>query len=174
MSISISSIQAAKEQLNEAIIIFFNEGSDVAVHSLVANSHEILKKELHLKEPKSLVLLEEILRRVEGETKEKLAGFMVKAKNVFKHANPGQKVKFASEINQIWIWDACLMYQKITGKISREMMCFTIWLYTNEPEYLNEPYKSLFKPYQMRKDMTKKEYIELMYEIDLPSDIIES
>src|SRR3989344_1433310 len=83
---TVTQLEAAESQLATAIKIFFDDGDDVAIHTLARASHEILDR-LCAKKNLQRGVIEEGLKNVKPELRKTVMDKVNKAKNYFKHGN---------------------------------------------------------------------------------------
>ena len=146
----VSKIDASRRQIDTAIRLYFNDGDDIAIHTLTCASHEILKK-LGKNINIESIILDQMVGNIFEHKKEAFLKIINEAKNFFKHGLQGNKeigktIKFSPEFTDFWIWDACLMYRQLTGESTDYMKIFIVWFYTQNNEIISDDKtKDLFK-----------------------------
>jgi hypothetical protein len=84
-AITITKLEAARRQLNTAIWLWFVDGDPVSIHSLAYAAYEIIHVvSRHRKRTQKLLFDATFMR---GEYQAKVAKFLKKHANFFKHAN---------------------------------------------------------------------------------------
>jgi hypothetical protein len=119
----ITKIDAAFRQLGTAVLLFFSDQDSVAVHTLAAAAHEILRQLTVRKgipvglSPAKMVAV--LLGMTSDEAKAALsvtAGF-------FKHAgrNPNDSLLFQAEINDHFLYESVCLYEELTSTPPRSL-----------------------------------------------------
>lgn len=129
----ISKIDASRRQLDTAIRLYFNHGDEISIHTLTCASHEILKKIGENTNIES-VILDKMVNMAYENKREELRKKLNEAKTFFKHGLRGSKeigktVDFNPILTEFWLWDACLMYEQLTGENTNYMHIFLVWFY---------------------------------------------
>ena len=108
MTLELSKIDAAKNQLETAVRLFFHDDGDiVSIHTLVRASHEILERLCSGKNIKSMY--EEIIENVKKDKVKELRAIVDEPKNFFKHSNrdSDKTLEFNPQSSEFFLWDAC-------------------------------------------------------------------
>jgi hypothetical protein len=131
----ITKLDAARRQLHTAIRLFLENGDPISVHTLSRASHEILRTLLIAKGGGSFLKDSEYIK---PEHRELLSKYLNHPSNFFKHADrdPDDVLTFYHMLCPIWLMDCCMMYQKLTGKFSRECAVFVMWFTVQYPDLL--------------------------------------
>lgn len=138
--IYVSKLDAAKRELEHAIRLFFNDGDFVVMHLISNAALEILsglgkksgiksfKKDLH----------DTVNAAFNAKKKKEVLRKLNNSYNFIKHANsdPSEQLKFYPESNPFTIFDAVIVYQKLTGEKTGMMESFRIWFSLKYPETL--------------------------------------
>lgn len=129
MKKEVEKFKVAEEQLITAIDLFFNNKSEISVHTLVRAAHEIFDK---LCEHKNLQrgVVYEGMKGISGEKKKLVFNKINEAKNFFKHADkdPEAKITWNPELSTYYIWDATSLYNRLNNeKIPYEILIFSAW-----------------------------------------------
>jgi len=125
----VEKFKAAEEQLITAIDLFFNNKSEISVHTLVRAAHEIFDK---LCEHKNLQrgVVYEGMKGISDEKKKLVFNKINEAKNFFKHADkdPEVKITWNPELSTYYIWDSTSLYRRLNNeKIPYEILIFSVW-----------------------------------------------
>ena len=136
-SIKITKIDAAKSQLETAIILYFSNSDPISVHTLSAASHEIIQT---LCKPKGIKSAIKDFDAVKPEKKKQYIDLVQGAQRFFKHADedPDGLYEFIPETTGFLIFDACQMYQQLTNEIPKIFRIFSLWFYFNEPDIVSD------------------------------------
>lgn len=126
--IHISKIDAAKRQLETAVNLYFQNADPVSIHTLAGAAHEILHAFCKTQDIESLLKSADMIRK--GKEKEYIKK-LDEARNFFKHGERdlNKLYQFAPEATEFFIWDACLMYKKITTEEPKLFRIFSFWFY---------------------------------------------
>lgn len=133
----VTKLEAARLQLHTALDLYFNDGDDISIHTLVGASHEVLR---NICESRGLSSIKGAF--VESQPKEDRKDLINKLnapRSFLKHANndPDGEIEFNPEINDIWLMDACSMYTKLTGVVDdRRIQLFSVWFGRLHPQSL--------------------------------------
>ena len=136
-SINISKIDAAKRQLETAIVLYFSNADPVSIHTLSAASHEIIQD---LCKPVGIKSAIKDLNMVKEEKRDEYKKLVNSAQNFFKHADKDadRLYEFIPATTEFLIFDACWMYQQLTTEVPRLFHIFSIWFYFNEPDIIRD------------------------------------
>jgi len=117
--------------------MFFERRDSIAVHTLAAASQGILLDLAKTKDMKSLLIDSEMIR---PEKREEVNRKFRKAQNFLKHADhdPESIFKYYPEITPFFLFDACLLYEKLTNRKFPEAIGFCGWFYMRYPDLLME------------------------------------
>jgi hypothetical protein len=145
---TITKLDAAGRQMNAAIRQFFACGDSVAIHTLTAAAHEILRQLRRAGSSPEITMLWRMQpvgirgslvkdspfilqdRRTEFEK------LVSRPQNFFKHAgrDPGEKLDFCAALTEALLMDACMMYQYLTGQHTNEGCIYICWYTLNYPD----------------------------------------
>lgn len=134
--IKIAKLEAAKRQLETAIILYFNDKDPISIHTLVCASHEIIAN-LNKKTNGTPLILEGTI--VKEEYKKDFRDMVREAKNFFKHANKDsdEVLDFNPDTNDHYLLDACEGYQLLTGEKNPYFITYRGWFNYKYPQILN-------------------------------------
>lgn len=167
--ILISKLDAAKRQLEHAIKLFFRNGDTVVIHSLTSASYKVLR-DLCRKQNIQSVFLDEAMKMIKLEKREEVKKMFYKAENYFKHADRDSEklLKFYYPATEFHIWDACIMYVRLTKETVPYFALYQFWFYTKNPEIfvnntIRDNFISVSKNYHPE---NRSQYLELLPEIE--------
>ncbi len=134
--VHISKLDAAKRQLEMAIRLYMHNSDAVSIHTLTGAAHRILE-DISLKRGKTS-LIKEMLSSVRDEYRKEVELKFNKARNFFKHADvdPEGVVEFNSESSELELWDACRMYQTLTGELPPILGVYMAWFHIHHENLL--------------------------------------
>ena len=142
----ISKLEAAERQLIEAINLFFERRDEIAIHTLVGASHQILLDIAKLN-GKYIGLLKDgnyIREEKRKEYFKKINGY----RNFFKHGERDveKTLKFNTELNEFWILDAIEIHKHLTiHKFIYEFLVFSHWFISKRPDFLADSFRIGFE-----------------------------
>lgn len=132
-TIKITKLDAARRQLETSILLYFQDRDGISIHTLTCAAHQIL-----IDMGGGSVMKEEITKMVRPEKQKEWLMLINKAENFFKHADkdPNSILDFAHLSTQHLLWDACMMYAKITWEITEYMKIFVSWFFIQNQDLL--------------------------------------
>ncbi len=137
----LSKLDAARRQLETAIILYFQEGDIVAVHTLACAAHEILET-LNRKQGGKPTLKQSWENDIKPEYVKKFYRRLNAAKNFFKHADrdANQSIRFSPFESEVVILDASWTYRRLTTERLPLLGTFEMWAaITWAKEFLTHP-----------------------------------
>lgn len=114
----ISKIEAAFRQLRTAVLLFFSDQDPVAVHTLAAASHEILRQLAERKGIPVGLAPAKMVAVLPGMTPDEAKAALSVTAGFFKHAgrDPDDTINFQPEINDHFLYEAVCLYQELTNE----------------------------------------------------------
>lgn len=147
--VEISKTDAARSQLCEAIMLFFERRDPVSIHTLAWAALEIIHCHLpvnngNVSEMYAFTHYHSIY--IKEEYKKIFANKLREARNFFKHAarDLDKKIQFKPELNECVLLEAVLCYCRLEEHALTtipEIQIFMSWLILKYPESLLEEYK---------------------------------
>ncbi|MCX5701704.1 MAG: hypothetical protein NTW64_01835 [Candidatus Omnitrophica bacterium] len=136
--IKIAKLEAARRQLETAVMLYFNEKDPVAIHTLVAAAHEIIR---HLNKKAGGIPLVLEGKMVKEEYRKDFLREINKAKNFFKHAetDPSDVLDFNPDGNDYYLLDACESYELLTSEKNLYFIIYRGWFHYKHPQYFSNP-----------------------------------
>jgi len=134
----INKIEAAKRQLDTAIIMFFEKKDPLAVHTLACAAYDMLRNLAGNKTSQKLQTIKDNTV-ISANQKKDWQQELNNPQNFLKHADkdPNGILDFFPEITQYFLSDACNLYRHITTDITNPMIIYTGWFFTKNPNFLN-------------------------------------
>ena len=132
---SLTKLEAAERQLRIAIRLFFQRKDLVAIHTLAAAAQGILQDLGNRQGIRSIFRETE---RIRHEYREEVIKSFRQAQNFFKHAdkNPQEKLRFYYEATKFYLFDAALLYIKLTNRPFPEALVLVGWLLLKFPNLI--------------------------------------
>lgn len=127
--IDVTKLDAARALLSEAILLFFEERSPIAIHTLVLAAHQVLHD--YTGRAQSMIKSE---RAVREYGKQRIERFN-KEFNFFKHAesDAAKSLRFDPELHTFFLADALHLYAAATGDWPHEHKVFNFWFILKRP-----------------------------------------
>ena len=127
-SIKISKLDAARRQLETAIILYFHNYDPISIHTLAAASHEILRT-LSSKTGKDCSMFTQVEAEIRDDKQKEFNKLLRGAQNHFKHADhdPDGVLIFDPQISDLYLFDSCMLWQAITQENHAIHMLFKAW-----------------------------------------------
>lgn len=146
---TLTKLEIAERQLNEAIVLFFEGRDSVSVHTLVGASIQVSLD--HLSEDDVIdnnIFLDGRSIYIKDEYRKQFIDHINKAKNFFKHADRdlqrGQTtIDFNPEINEGYIFEAvrALAAANKRKAFSQEVAVFMRWFTGKNPHYIKDEFR---------------------------------
>ncbi len=110
--IKISKIDAARQQLETSIKMFFKDECPISIHTLVVAAHEVL---WNLAQKRNLQSLLKKNPTIKEDKRNDFYQMVTTAENFFKHADrdPDGTLDFNPEVTQYFLIDAIEMFQQL-------------------------------------------------------------
>lgn len=129
-------MDAARRQLETALLLYFNSQDVLAIHTLASASYELLK-DLH-----GPGLIERSAEHYLDEaTMAELRRFLRKPQNFLKHASrdPEATLEFSSRSTDLMLLEAAAKFVEVTGEHPHLLIAFEKWFFMHHPEFLTSP-----------------------------------
>lgn len=160
--LNISKLDAARRQLETAMLLYFREADPVAIHSLAAAAHEILK-DLSSKVGSPMPIERTLVRALGKELAEKLGSLARKPQNFFKHAdrNAESVLEFSPGLTDLILLDGVVQYCSITGEQPPMLGVFIAWFSIQHPEVLENTsaHESILRAHRELRSLTRTEFL---------------
>lgn len=167
--IEISKLDAARRQLEHAVKLFFHFGDPVVIRTLTAAGSQILRDLAH-KQGIESVLHDEMFRHIKPERIDEVKQILSGPENYFKHADrdSNKLLKFYPDSTEFEIWDACMVYQRLTKETLPIFYLYQLWFsIKNAPILLNEELKKILGTIKTTLNVENRlEYWALLPEIE--------
>jgi hypothetical protein len=165
--IRISKLEAGRRQLRTAIMLWFNDGDPVAVHSLAFAAYEILHDISKKRDPKRVDLIFDSVM-IEEERRAEWNRVLRKDANFFKHADrDGDSViEFTPQTSEIFMLFASWARELCGERDNDEELFFRFWVRINRPEISSDETKKLLAKQMKDSDiknlrkLSKKQFLE--------------
>jgi len=143
MNISVTKIEAARRQLNEAIRLWFFDGDPIAIHSLACSAHQIVH-DINQRQGWRDLLYDSLI--IKDEYRKEWAKKLKTPFNFLKHADndPTGVLEFKTEMTELFIFYTLFGLELIGQKHDDIGGAFIIYLNFHRPELLTEKGKLEF------------------------------
>ncbi len=130
----ISKLDAARRQLDAALLLYFNDGDPIAVHTLAAATHGILR-DLAQKSGSHTLIERSLLHSVGEDLTMQAMGATRAVQNFLKHADrdPDAVLEFSPESTILQFLDSAATYLEITGEQTLLQRALETWLLLHYP-----------------------------------------
>ena len=134
---TVSKLDAAKQQLETAIRLYFSDGEPVSIHTLTAAAYNILRDVTKHKGLEPMLIKGQMLDYVIPEYRKMIAEKTVEAENFFKHADRDHEatLDFNPDMSEFLIIDACAQYKKLAGEEPPLFLIYRVWFTANRPDF---------------------------------------
>lgn len=136
----ITKLEAAVRQLRAAILLYFSNGDEVAIHTLAFAAHEILRQLARAKgiqvglDGDTIGMLGKGISAREGRA---LLGVSA---GFFKHAgrDSDEVLMFQPEVNEHFLFEAVCLHVDLTGEYHEEFECLRFAAMLRNPNLVNK------------------------------------
>ncbi len=142
---TVGKLDAARRQLREAVVLFFERRDLIAVHTLAAASLQVFSDVGKAAGATSLLKQGHYIRE---EKRKFWFDSLNEAQNFFKHADkdPTGTLDFKPNVTPFFLLDSVLLEAKLLKGLSPASNCFLLWFYVAYPDVLTEePFKVFSK-----------------------------
>jgi len=155
----ITKLDAARRQMDAAIGLYFNEGDEIAVHTLVGAAHILI-----IDLSKAAQLQSVIDRHIKPEMRWKFEGVIRKPQNFLKHAedDPNETFDFNPHNTGLMLFIDIEMFKELTGSATDAMRAFHMYASATWGRAAFEavPQDALEDPTGIAARMTKREFFD--------------
>ncbi|HVS03310.1 MAG TPA: hypothetical protein VMT16_11120 [Thermoanaerobaculia bacterium] len=134
--LTISKIEAARRQLETAIILYFSERDPVSIHTLAGAGYELVAN-LARKAGHDTLIETGFLGKLPPEIA-KLARKAIRTpQNFFKHADRDdpEALPFDPQLSELIVMDAIAKYSQLAGEVPLFFDAFSKWFSLQHPEF---------------------------------------
>lgn len=160
--LNISKLDAARRQLEAAMLLYFREADPVAIHSLAAAAHEILK-DLSSKFGSPMPIERTLAQALGKELAKKLGRLAREPQNFFKHANRNAEsiLEFSPGLTDLILLDSVVQYCSITGEQPPMLGAFIAWFAIQNPEVLENTstHESILRAHRELRSLTRSQFL---------------
>ena len=124
-----------QSQLGEAIKLFFERRDPVSIHALVGAAYQIMRDVANKNQIPYRCVIESMPRKG-GVSENESYQAIFKPRNFFKHAYKDSHIAldFDPMENELWLFDACILYGQVFGKPFRPVDAYWAWYQCKHPE----------------------------------------
>ncbi len=162
--IRVTKLDAAKRQIETALLLWFHDGDAIAIHILTSAAHRIVH-DLLVHEGKSSTSFDNkyLPKGFEKETKKILR----RAETFFKHArdDPNDTLDFSPESTQHYLFDAVESYLKLFHNETGLMTAYRLHYQLSFPHYWKDSMPLLKKrfPVEFLSSCNRREFFEYFF-----------
>jgi hypothetical protein len=140
--IKIAKLEAACRQLDCAIQLWFLDGDEVSIHTLVAAAHQIIHDVKKHKGVSAELLYD--YGRVKDEYRKEWTRMLKKHANFFKHADndPDTDIEFSPFGNLIFMVFSIMGLGMVNQRISNQMNALVLWLNIHQPDLISAEFRT--------------------------------
>ncbi len=137
--IEITKLDAAKRQLETAIRLYFLEGDEISIHTLAAASYNVIRDIVKKKKLGAMIVKDLSVQHAKPEFQKAVSKALNAAENFFKHADrdADASFNFFPTQTEYLIFDAEVMYQKLTGCTSPLFLAYRGWFILTHQDNFN-------------------------------------
>lgn len=178
---NISKLEAAKRQLECAVMLFFSDKDAISIHTLTTAAQGVLRniaKDAGEKNIESYIY-DKGLELIKPERRKEYVDKIREPQNFFKHGDleSNKEVKFNPDANEIFLFDTIIMYNRFSDNLPFWFTAYKIWFMVRHSDIyseLPEPTKSIINQ-KSSKDLinNKPQFIKIMREVDSIMDTSE-
>jgi hypothetical protein len=134
----VTKLDAARRQLRTAVRLFLQDGDTVSIHTLTGAAQEILRTLVARQagaEPASFIHDSDWIK---PEYVKEYRDLINAPRNFLKHANrdPDAVLEFYPDETMYWLLDCAQLYQRLTGRVLRDIWVFFLWCAVERPQIL--------------------------------------
>jgi hypothetical protein len=131
----VNKLEAAKRQTETAIVLYFNNGDPVSVHTLCCAAYDIVRT-LNRKHGGPFMLKDCDRFLATKAEKKQFHDCVNQAQNFFKHANgdPDEAHLLDTKWTEALLFDAVQKYSLLAGECPRTMALYFVWFLKKHPE----------------------------------------
>jgi len=136
IKLKISKLDAAKRQLETAIILYFHEADPVSIHALASAGYDVLNDLNRRTGGTPMMIKDRFINEIKPEHRKMLLAKINKARNFFKHASRDSdtSLDFSPGQSELLLLDACDKYRQISNEFPPLFKLFRSWYMLKHPD----------------------------------------
>ena len=152
--LSVTKIEAVRQQIDEAIWMFFNRRNPIAIHSIVGAAHQTLHD---ITGRSSSMIKNETAAMDSGKDWYRRLN---KEYNFFKHGkgDAGESLTFDPLLHTYYLLDCVYMYRELTGERYHNHNIFDVWFALANPNTVGDQGVREFARQVAQTDMKPNDY----------------
>jgi hypothetical protein len=156
MKVRVTKLDAAKRQLETAIMLYFHDGDPVSIHTLCCAAYSVihaLNKKRNSPISRNDLMLKDLDQYLATKADKKLfRDSMSASQNFFKHGatDPDAEHTFNTEFTERLLIDAVQKYSRLVGECPRIMTVYFVWFTIQHTEIMSGPW-----PVAIRKNLKR-------------------
>jgi hypothetical protein len=165
----VSKTDAARRQLQAAVLLFFNEQDPLAIHTLTAAGHEILSDLAKLGDVVMPMQQSFLAAGLSKETVDTIRAELRRPQNFLKHADrdPEAVLEFSPRVTEMMLLEAVMEYTRLTGESPPLFEAYAKWVGVHEPDWFvsNPQMHALMLAAKPRMaNLSRRQYLEWFLE----------
>lgn len=135
--VPVKKLDAAREQLQTAIRLWFSDVDTISTHTLACAAHQIIH-DINTKRKGRDLLLDTLV--IKDEYRNNWIKLVKRDMNFFKHADkdPDGSIEFHPQLTFLFILMSVLGLEVLGEKLTPKESVFTYWNYFHKPQWLTE------------------------------------
>ena len=140
-SIKITKLDAARNQIDTALRLWFEDGDLVSIHTLTAAAHQICHAILKHggEEYPSMIFSLDLLS---AEARAAYKKYILAPENFFKHATndpyPNCQIELPLRTTELYLVDAVFLFHKLSSDMTPSMKAFALFFNLHNPDMLKD------------------------------------
>ena len=134
--LKVNKAEASRRQLETAIILYFDYGDPVSIHSLAAAAHQVLE-DLYARNGGKTPMNATLVAHLPPALAQAIRAATRQPQNFFKHGNrdPDDLLEFTPELTEVVLLDAIMTYGRLTNDIPWLFDAFAKWFGLHHPSW---------------------------------------
>lgn len=134
--IQVSKLDAARRQLDAALLLYFNEADPIGIHSLTAAAHGVLR-DLSSKAGTHMPIEGSLLQELGPDFTKEVMLAMRRSQNFFKHADRDaeSELEFWPQSTDLLLLDCAAKYFEMTGGQTILQKAYVNWCSVHYPQF---------------------------------------
>jgi hypothetical protein len=141
IKLKISKLDAAKRQLETAIVLYFHEADPVSIHALASAGYDVLNDLNRRTGGTPMMIKDRFINQIKPEHRKMLLDKINKARNFFKHADKDSDatLDFSPGQSELLLLDACDKYRQLSNEFPPLFKLFQSWYMLKHPDIFTLP-----------------------------------
>jgi hypothetical protein len=125
----VTKLEAAQRQLGTATELYFLGLDEIAIHTLVAASYNIIRDLSKHRGLPEMAVKDYLLTTISASQRKQVSEWLNSFENFFKHADrdPGAEIELSPVITEAMLIDAWAQYERLGGTLPEVGKVFKLW-----------------------------------------------